>query len=194
MSTAHYIRRIKGTARLRPKPGANATEIAVDDDGLKVRLKSSVGEVTIVDNTQDQTVGGAKTFSGATTLSGSATLSGAVVGLEKITTTTAETDTLDATDSGTVFVCTASSGTQTFTLPATVSGLRYTFICGHADGEINISPNAADKITGKGFEGSDDGDIKNTAASNAVGDTCTLVGDGADGWIATVVTGTWAVV
>lgn len=97
-------------------------------------------------------------------------------------------------DSGKVFVQLDADENVTFQLPATKNGLMYTFVCGHAGGEINISPAAADKITGKGIAGIDDQDIQNTNGTNAIGDCITLIGDGADGWIVVNMLGTWAVV
>ncbi len=97
-------------------------------------------------------------------------------------------------DSGKVYVQLDADENVTFQLPATQNGLIYTFVCGNAGGEINISPNAADKITGKGIAGVDDQDIQNTNGTNAVGDCITLIGDGADGWIVINMLGTWAVV
>ncbi len=97
-------------------------------------------------------------------------------------------------DSGKVYVQLDADEAVTFQLPATQNGLIYTFVCGNAGGEINISPNAADKITGKGIAGADNQDIKNTNASNAVGDCITLIGDGADGWLIINMLGTWATV
>lgn len=106
--------------------------------------------------------------------------------------TTSETVTV--ADSGRVYVQLDTNEAVTFQLPATQNGLMYTFFCGHAGGEINISPNASDKITGKGIAGADNQDIKNTNASNAIGDCVTLMGDGVDGWIIVAMLGTWATV
>lgn len=106
--------------------------------------------------------------------------------------TTSETVTV--ADSGRVYVQLDADEAVTFQLPATQNGLIYTFVCGHAGGEINISPNAADKITGKGIAGADNQDIKNTNASNAIGDCITLIGDGVDGWLIINMLGTWATV
>lgn len=104
------------------------------------------------------------------------------------------TEAVGVYDSGKVYVQLDTNEAVTFQLPATQNGLIYTFVCGNAGGEINISPNAADKITGKGIAGADNQDIKNTNASNAVGDCITLIGDGADGWIVINMLGTWATV
>lgn len=104
------------------------------------------------------------------------------------------TEAVGVYDSGKVYVQLDTDENVTFQLPATQNGLIYTFVCGNAGGEINISPNASDKITGKGIAGIDDQDIQNTNASNAVGDCITLIGDGADGWLVINMLGTWAVV
>lgn len=104
------------------------------------------------------------------------------------------TEAVGVYDSGKVYVQLDADEAVTFQLPATQNGLIYTFVCGNAGGEINISPAAADKITGKGIAGADDQDIKNTNGSNAVGDCITLIGDGADGWLVINMLGTWATV
>lgn len=111
------------------------------------------------------------------------------------------TDTVATSDSGRVFVATASSGTQTFTLPSAASaGLTYTFVCGDAGGEILIDPASGQSIVGK-TSGAEDATgiapaagtgIKNTAATNVVGDHCTLVSDGTTTWYMTSVAGVWA--
>lgn len=115
--------------------------------------------------------------------------------------TTAATATLTADDGGKVIIGTLGSGTQTFTLPTVVgnTGLRFTFICGHASGEILINPQTGEKIFGK-THGAENGTgiantttgIKNTAATNVVGDLCELVSDGVDTWWMKAVAGVWA--
>jgi hypothetical protein len=119
-------------------------------------------------------------------------------------TTTADTIAVTAADTGKVYLATKSSATQTFTLPAVAAGLTYTFICGHASGEILVTPTGsvgtvfttfaavgadADTAivtltTGTGF--------KNTAATNAIGDSITIISDGV-GWYGIGITsGIWA--
>lgn len=114
--------------------------------------------------------------------------------------TTAATATLTETDSGKVIIGTLGSGTQTFTLPtAARAGQRFTFVCGHASGEILINPVSTQKIYGK-THGAENGTgiantttgIKNTAATNVIGDFCTLVSDGVDSWYMVAVAGVWA--
>lgn len=154
---------------------------------------------------KNATLSGTNTFSGATTLSGTTTVSGAVTfsGAQNGTRRSYETqtgdDTLLAADSGKVFVATKSSATQTFTLPsAATAGLMYTFICGHADGEILINPITGQQIStkatvdGASVKPAAGTGIKNTAASNVVGDFITLVSDGTATWHTVAMAGTWA--
>ena len=107
--------------------------------------------------------------------------------------TDAATLTLQAKQSGAIIWAIKSSDTQTFTLPApTTPGLEFTFICGHADGEINIDPGAATyTIRGSGIAVAAGDDLKNTAFSNEVGDSVTIVSDGDKGWHITAIQGTW---
>jgi len=115
--------------------------------------------------------------------------------------TTADTDTLTVADSGKTYICTKSSATQTFTLPtaATLPGFRATFVCGNAGGEILITPNAADQISAKGLVDHSTSvkpaagtGIKNTAATNVLGDHITLVSDGVNTWHEVAGAGIWA--
>lgn len=103
--------------------------------------------------------------------------------------------------SGRRFVATAASGTQTFTLPlaATFAGAEYTFVCGHASGEVLVTPNAADQISAKGLVDHSTSvkpaagtGIKNTAATNVLGDHITLVSDGVLTWHEVSGAGIWA--
>lgn len=108
--------------------------------------------------------------------------------------TAATSTTLTATDSGKTVVATAAD--LVFTLPATVLGLRYSFILaatGLSGGTgLSVSPNAADKIMGNGFTSADDKDAINTGATDREGDLIEVTGDGNLGWYITRVIGTWA--
>jgi hypothetical protein len=99
-----------------------------------------------------------------------------------------------------VYVQTRSATTVTFTLPAAIAGLQYTFVCGHADSEILIDPQAGDAIVTKTHP-SDDGaalapaagtGIKNTAATNVAGDHITLVALDGTTWYGIAQAGVWA--
>lgn len=122
------------------------------------------------------------------TLDANGTLNGSRVGVE---TKTADY-TLTAADSGKVFL--AGAVDLVFTLPSTVSGLVYTIVVKtvSASTGCSVSPAAADQIVGNGFTVADDKDAINTAATDAVGDSITVVGDGSVGWYITNVAGTWA--
>lgn len=131
-----------------------------------------------------------------------ATFTGATTGVRKTAEIqlTGTGDTLLTAESGTVMIATKASATQTFVLPsAATGGLIFTFICGSAAGEILIDPagsevigakaanNAGADITPAGGTG-----IKNTAATNIIGDYITLVSDGVSKWYTVAQSGIWA--
>lgn len=131
----------------------------------------------------------------------------AMIGLRKITPATDATLTFTPEDSGLIYVATKSSATQTFTFPkaSTCPGMTVTLICGHASGEINTAVDAADSVVGLTFAAiGADADtaqlsttaghgVKNTAATNVVGDQITVVSDGVATWyILGIATGIWA--
>lgn len=116
--------------------------------------------------------------------------------------TTSATPTFTAALSGTTYICAATTGTQTITLPAAATaGLEIRLVCGHASGEIIVAVATGDNIVGK-IHGAENatgisttattGVLKNTAATNVVGDHCTLVSDGVTTWYMTSVAGVWA--
>ena len=107
---------------------------------------------------------------------------------------------LVAADSGKTFLI-ATDG-LTITLPATVEGLRYTFVSTGADGNniIRLSPNASDGIFGTvtlaasvvQMAGTADTDFLLTKGSALLGDSCHLIGDGDQGYAIQNSTGIWA--
>jgi hypothetical protein len=129
---------------------------------------------------------GAETVTGATTYGAAAS----IVTLAGCTNkppfaTRAASWSATAAESSQVILITASG--VTCTLPATVSGLTYTFISTLVGAGFAISPNASDKING----GTDDKDLINTGATGKANDTCTIVGDGSVGWYAIHTGGVW---
>jgi hypothetical protein len=115
------------------------------------------------------------------------------------------TKSLATTDCGAVVVATRTSSTQVYTLPAVgTTGCMFTFIAGHADGEILVNAATAVTcvITVFSAVGTDadtaivtdttcNTGLKNTAATNAVGDSLTLVSDGTQ-WLGVgITTGIW---
>lgn len=122
--------------------------------------------------------------------------------------TTAATRTLLASECGAVIVSNATSGTQIFTLPAISNvGCMFTFIAGDAGTEIQWKTPAVatcvithfaavgvDADTAIVTDASCEGGIKNTAATNAIGDSITIISDGTR-WLGVgIASGIWAVV
>lgn len=149
---------------------------------------------------QNETVTGNYTFSGTTTISSLSATSfsptSTVFPVESISADEA----VSASESGKMYVDVKGSATTTFTLPAASAGLEYTFVCGNASGEILITPATGDAIVGK-THGAENGTgiapaagtgIKNTAATNVVGDFCTLRCLDGTTWYMTSVAGVWA--
>lgn len=142
------------------------------------------------------------TLSGTTTISGATAFTGATTGVRRSFEIVASGDkTVTTAESGKVYMATASSGTQTFTLPdaGTTAGYVYQFICGHASGEILINPASGDKIRIKATEDAGASvapaagtGVKNTAATNVLGDHLELVFDGVDTWHMVGQSGIWA--
>jgi len=104
---------------------------------------------------------------------------------------TGAANTVTAAQNGCMF--TVGTADMVITLPATLAGLRYTFVVKtvSASTGCQISPAAADAIH---FVTSvDDKDLINTAATDVEGDSVTLVADGVDGWwVLGGVNGIWA--
>jgi hypothetical protein len=113
---------------------------------------------------------------------------------------TGETKTVTVAESGSVFVQTRASTTVTYTLPAAAPGLEYTFVCGHADSEILVTPATGDAIVTK-IHAAENGTalapaagtgIKNTAATNVAGDFVRLVALDGTTWYGVGMAGLWA--
>lgn len=151
------------------------------------------------------TFGSTLAVTGAMTVASTLVATGAISGPRFAQTdASAATITLTAAMSGGVFFATKGSATQTYTLPAVAAGLMYTFVCGHASGEILIDQAASEVITITSFAAvgadADTGiiataagtGIKNTAGTNAIGDSITLVSDGVGWYSVGITSGIWA--
>lgn len=105
---------------------------------------------------------------------------------------TATPRTLTEVDNGKTFIVAVAD--CVFNLPATFVGGRFTFIVKTLSAVTGcaISPVAADYIAGPSLTGVVDKDLINTAATDALGDSVTLVADGVDGWFVESINGTWA--
>lgn len=151
-------------------------------------------------NTDKFTVAAA---SGNTVVAGTLAVAGAVTGLKPIVVVAnSATTTVTAAQSGTTFFNTATADdTTTFNLPTAAAGLTYCFVhAGHADQETLIGVQAGDSVFGK-THAAQDGTaistaagtgIKNTDATNVVGDAVCLVSPAATKWFMTSVIGLWA--
>ena len=168
----------------------------VQQNGLNTEKAANFGSTLAVvgaTSLNDATIAGTAAFTGAT----SGIKSTTVVGTDA-------TYALTAAMSGGTWFATKSSATQTYTLPAVAAGLKYTFICGHASGEILINPTGSvvTTITTFGAVGASPTTaivataagtgIKNTAATNAIGDSITLISDGIGWYSVGVTSGIWA--
>lgn len=93
----------------------------------------------------------------------------------------------------------------TITLPSTAASLNFTVRNGgdadsgapagsgyNGSAAVNVSPAAADKISGLALTPADNKDLINTKATAKVGDEVTLLADGTDGYTVVSVKGTWA--
>lgn len=101
--------------------------------------------------------------------------------------------TLTKADSGAVIYA-DSTTSVVVTLPATKKGLVYTLVVNQltTSGGHAFSPAAADKIMGPGLTAADNKDLICSAATDALGNQVTLVGDGVNGWYVYNTIGTWA--
>ena len=140
-------------------------------------------------------------------------ISGMLANKHYIISTKANGATITAAESGGLIIQSTSDATTSnvvITLPATVTGLIYTFVYYGAAGQgFQISPNANDKIAGSTINhsgnavtaagsggdagrGVDDKDLILTASGSKVGDRVTLLGDGSGGWAILDGFGNWA--
>ena len=140
-------------------------------------------------------------------------ISGMLANKQYIISTKANGATITAAESGGLIIQSTSDATTSnvvITLPATVTGLIYTFVYYGAAGQgFQISPNANDKIAGSTINhsgnavtaagsggdagrGVDDKDLILTASGSKVGDRVTLLGDGSGGWAILDGFGNWA--
>lgn len=160
---------------------------SITDSGLTAGRLTFAGTAGLLTDDSDLT------FSGSTLTATNVVVS---AGITLPVSSTAVFTAVPASQSGTTFISTAVD--TVFQLPATQAGLRYTFISKAPSGGagMKVSPVAADKIMGTAgtvaFTSADDKDAINTGATDAEGDSITLVGDGVDGWFIVSSTGVWA--
>lgn len=193
----------------------HANKVYLEHGGDKLTAES--GGTISAESGSTVTLAGTNTLSGTNTISGATSISGAETVASGGSTTYASGSTLTeasgskhvfqlqskgtsytvlASESGATFV--SSAADVVFTLPATAAGLVYRFINGSvsAGTGLSVSPNASDKIMGSigsvAITSADDKDLINTGATDVLGDSLTLMGDGVDGWYIIHGTGVWA--
>lgn len=149
-----------------------------------VAVTATAAELNVTDGVTAGTVSASKALV--------ADSSGQIAGIKPLTEVITTNRTVTNAESGINLI--ADAVDLTVTLPATVEGMLVTVTVKtiSASTGVSISPNASDKIMGGGITPADDKDLINTAATDAVGDTVTLLGDGVDGWIIINKIGTWA--
>lgn len=156
-------------------------------------------------STSDTAINGGLPLTAGATTTTTLAASGAATFKKAVVSESGSPATITAAQSGTLFIGTKSSATQTYTLPTTpAAGTFFTFMCGHASGEILINPATGEKIVALVFAAiGADADtaqisntttgIKNTAATNVLGDNITLIFDGVDTWFGQGISaGIWA--
>lgn len=152
---------------------------------------------TTVTNAGTETLSGTHAVSGAASISsgGSLTFDSGSKVVHQLQ-TKATNYTVLASESGATFI--GSAADVVFTLPATAAGLVYRFVTGavSAGTGLSVSPAAVDKIMGScdgvSITAAADKDLINTGATDVLGDSITLIGDGVDGWYIIGSTGVWA--
>jgi len=166
-----------------------------------LRYQDTIATDKPVDFDSTLNVEEAVTLQSTLAVTGAITATGGVTGgVTKIVESVSASDTLLAAESGTMYVDVKGSATTVFTLPAAVAGTTFTFVCGDAAGEILITPVAGDAIVTK-IHAAENGTalapaagtgIKNTAATNVVGDSITLTALDGTSWYGTSIVGLWA--
>lgn len=163
-----------------------------DANRVPAVYKQDGGDTLTVDSggTFEALSGSTVTLAGSVALSGTLTPTGGV--LSRVPEAMATSAAVTAADSGKTYYITAADVVAS--LPATAAGLTYTFIVNALSTTTgaSISPVAADQIIGPGITAADDKDLINTAATDALGNFVTVVGNGTTGWVVTAMNGVWA--
>lgn len=101
---------------------------------------------------------------------------------------------LTATDSGKTLINVSTSGSPSWTLPAPVNGLKFTFVCGNTTAGFTVTSSAAVihfKTSASGTVLTSTTTLTNTQATAIVGDTISIVCDGTAWWM-TAISGIFA--
>lgn len=136
--------------------------------------------------TADLTFTGANTHTGSETFTGSVSMSGGSVVPVTQSALVGATVVLTAANAGGVFINRSTSGSPSWTLPAaTTAGLRFTFITANTTAGFTVTGaqviHAKTSATGTAITTTTT--LTNTQGTAVVGDTVTIVSDGAVWWM-----------
>lgn len=144
-----------------------------------VRLNQGIYSAYAIQTTSTVTAAG---FTGPQT---SLTSTSALVGATVV---------LTAADSGKTLINASTSGSPSWTLPAPVNGLKFTFVCGNTTAGFTFTSSAAVvhfKTSASGTVLTSTTTVTNTQATAIVGDTISIVCDGTAWWM-TAISGIFA--
>lgn len=162
---------------------------------------STLATLALAETLTNKTLTAPSMTTATITSGGLAITAGAVTGLKNNPAIfAAGGDTLTVARSGEVIIANEAA-TQVFILPAATSaGVYFTFVCGNAGGQISLDPAGADTVSlltddsGTAIVSTaTTGTVLNTAATNVVGDTLTIVADGVSRWYMISQNGIWSV-
>lgn len=129
-------------------------------------------------------VTGVATFTAAPVFTAAAT--GPQVRATSSSATVGATVVLTAADSGKVLINKSTSGSPSWTLPAPVDGLFFTFVCGNTTAGFTVTSAAAVihfKTSASGTVLTSTTTLTNTQGTAIVGDTISIVCDGTAWWM-----------
>lgn len=135
-------------------------------------------------------VTGASAFTGVATFTAAPVFTAAPTGPSTRPTATSAlvgaTVVLTAADSGKTLINASTSGSPSWTLPAPVNGLYFSFVCGNTTAGFTVTSAAAVihfKTSASGTALTSTTTATNTQATAVVGDTLTIVCDGTAWWM-----------
>lgn len=148
--------------------------------------------------TGNLTVGGTAAITGVATFTAAPVFTAAPTGPATSPTSSSAaagaTVVLTAADSGKVLINKSTSGSPSWTLPAPVDGLKFTFVCGNTTAGFTVTSAAAVihfKTSASGTVLTSTTTLTNTQATAIVGDTISIVCDGTAWWM-TAISGIFA--
>lgn len=143
-------------------------------------------------------VTGATTLTGVATFTAAPVFTAAATGPQtRVTANSAAvgaTVVLTSADSGKVLINASTSGSPSWTLPAPVNGLNFSFVCGNTTAGFTVTSAAAVihfKTSASGTVLTSTTTLTNTQATAIVGDTISIVCDGTAWWM-TAISGIFA--